>query len=157
VEDNMDMTELMFGDKSDKNCLIISPDETEEEAVEGKLFVISEKTMDSWLELFIDLAEELEEVKNRIKYFIPSLGFQLPSRILRSGRAMIVFWEDGTKTVVKRMEGEKDSNYAAFTAALAKKIYGSNSAVWSIVNDMVEYKQTKETENREQKKTKKKK
>lgn len=57
----------------------------------------------------------------------------LPKRILRTEGATIVFWEDGTKTVVKPMEGTQRSDYDAFTAALAKKIYGTNSAVCRIV------------------------
>lgn len=54
-------------------------------------------------------------------------------RILKSGNRMIVFWEDGTKTVVKRAEDEADNDYAAFTAALGVKLYGSNSALKRIV------------------------
>ena len=56
-----------------------------------------------------------------------------PTRIQKNGPATIVFWEDGTKTIVKRSEGEPDSDYAAFTAALGIKVYGSNSALKRIV------------------------
>lgn len=52
-----------------------------------------------------------------------------PSRILKSGNRTIVFWDDGTKTIVKRAEDEQDNDYAAFTAALGIKLYGSNSAL----------------------------
>lgn len=52
-----------------------------------------------------------------------------PSRILKSGNRTIVFWSDGTKTIVKRAEDEPDNDYAAFTAALGIKIFGSNSAL----------------------------
>ena len=61
-----------------------------------------------------------------------------PKRILRSGPATIVFWEDGTKTVVKCAAHENDNTYAAFTAALAIKIFGSNSAVKKIVKSKTE-------------------
>jgi hypothetical protein len=61
-----------------------------------------------------------------------------PKRILRSGPATIVFWEDGTKTVVKCAANENDNTYAAFTAALAIKIFGSNSAVKKIVKSKTE-------------------
>lgn len=54
-------------------------------------------------------------------------------RILKSGNRMIVFWKDGTKTIVKRAEDEADSDYAAFTAALGIKLYGSNSALKRII------------------------
>lgn len=49
----------------------------------------------------------------------------------------IVIWKDGTKTVVKPMEGTPESemsSYTAFTAALAKKLYGSNTQVNKVVS-----------------------
>lgn len=62
-----------------------------------------------------------------------TVGALIPKRILRSGPATIVFWPDGTKTVVKRAPDEEDNAYAAFTAALAIKIFGSNSKLKKIV------------------------
>ena len=61
-----------------------------------------------------------------------------PKRIMRSGRATIVFWEDGSKTVVKLQEGESDNSYLAFLAALGKKIYGSNSHIKHLIEDTTE-------------------
>ena len=58
----------------------------------------------------------------------------VPLRILKSGIATIVFWQDGTKTVVKRGSDETESDYAAFTAALGIKVFGSNSALKRIVS-----------------------
>lgn len=66
-----------------------------------------------------------------------------PKRILKHGRATIVFWADGTKTVVKRAEDEPESDYNAFLAALGKKIYGSNGALKRIVNGI----ETQEVKN----------
>ena len=48
-------------------------------------------------------------------------------RILYHNPATIVFWQDGTKTVVKCMDGEPFEKYAGFCAALAKKVFGSTS------------------------------
>ena len=62
----------------------------------------------------------------------------LPVKILKSGNATIVFWNDGEKTIVKRAEDEPDNEYAAFTAALAKKIYGSNNAIKKIIKTKTE-------------------
>ena len=62
----------------------------------------------------------------------------IPNRILRSGPATIVFWADGTKTVVKRAPDEEDNAYAAFTAALAIKIFGSNSKLKKMVKTLTE-------------------
>jgi len=56
-----------------------------------------------------------------------------PKRIIKNNNAMIVFWNDGTKTIVKRASDELDSDYAAFSAAVCIKLYGSNSALKRIV------------------------
>ena len=61
-----------------------------------------------------------------------------PKRILQSGNRTIVFWSDGTKTIVKRAEDEENNPYVAFTAALAIKTYGTNSKVKSIVDRKLE-------------------
>lgn len=53
----------------------------------------------------------------------------VPVRIIKQGPATIVFWNDETKTVVKRAKEEPDDDYNAFTAALTKKIYGSNNKI----------------------------
>ena len=70
-----------------------------------------------------------------------------PKRIIKSGDATIVFWKDGTKTIVKRSPDEAESDYAAFTAALGIKCFGSNSALKRIVES---------TEVQDKKKKKKK-
>lgn len=71
--------------------------------------------------------------------FMEAPNIPEPIRILRSGDAMIVFWDDGDKTVVKRAADEKDSDYVAFTAALGKKIYGSNSKLARMIKKLIEY------------------
>ena len=77
-----------------------------------------------------------------------------PKRILKNGRATIVMWADGTKTIVKRAEGEPDNDYTAFTAALAIKCYGSNSEVNRIVRKTERQKSKKEkAEEKKRKKT----
>lgn len=54
-------------------------------------------------------------------------------KILKNGDYMTVLWEDGTKTIVKRAPDEPESDYAAFTAALGIRTFGSNSALKRIV------------------------
>ena len=56
-------------------------------------------------------------------------------KIIRSGNRTIVFWNDGTKTIVKRSEDEEDNIYVAFTAALAIKQFGSNSHLKKIIQE----------------------
>ena len=62
-----------------------------------------------------------------------SKQYYKPARIIYNSPATIVFLSDGTKTVVKKRKGEKFNEYNAFCAALAKKVFESNSAVNKIV------------------------
>lgn len=75
---------------------------------------------------------EIEITKIKVKYTqkkpIPTV-----KRILKNGDYMTVLWEDGDKTIVKRADDEAESDYAAFTAALGIKCYGSNSALKRLV------------------------
>ena len=64
----------------------------------------------------------------------------IPKKIIYNGPATIVFWDDGTKTIVKRSKKEKDNKYNAFCAALAKKVYGNNSKVNRYVQSGIEEK-----------------
>ena len=76
-----------------------------------------------------------------------------PKNIFKNGLYTTVLWADGTKTIVKRGEDEPDDEYSAFTAALARKIYGTNSAVKRIVRmtkvQSKKYKEPKEKHEKE--------
>lgn len=72
-----------------------------------------------------------------------------PQRILRHGIATIVFWQDGTKTVVKRHADEPDNECTAFCAALAIKVFGSNSQIKSVLRHKTETVEAKEKKTRE--------
>ena len=50
-----------------------------------------------------------------------------PKRIIKNGIATIVFWNDGTKTIVKCAADDEPDDYMAFCAAYCKKVFGSNS------------------------------
>lgn len=60
-------------------------------------------------------------------------------------KTVVVIWSDGDKTIVRRSDNDPDDIYMAFTAALAKKIFGSNSAVKRVI-------QAKTNEHRPKKK-----
>lgn len=69
------------------------------------------------------------------------LTHTLIKRIIQNGPATIVFWEDGTKTVVKRSKNDPESDvYSAVAYALAKKRYGSNSQFKKRVGKCLEVK-----------------
>ena len=73
-----------------------------------------------------ELVNHAFRYSSEISFGIP---MPVPEKIFRCGDVTTVIWKDGTKTIVKLMPGEDDSDYGAFTAALAKKIYGNNSKV----------------------------
>ena len=56
------------------------------------------------------------------------------SRIIFSNPATVVFWGDGTKTIVKAREEDEYSPYYGFLAALGKKVYGSNARIQSMID-----------------------
>ncbi len=56
-----------------------------------------------------------------------------PSRIVKSGPCTIVFWKDGSKTVVRCPVDTVPNDYEAFTAALAIKVFGTNSQVKKLI------------------------
>lgn len=55
-------------------------------------------------------------------------------KIMHNGPATIVFWKDNTKTVVRLKEGDRYDPYAAFTAAVAKRLYGKTMKISEIVD-----------------------
>lgn len=56
-------------------------------------------------------------------------------RIIFNPPATIVFWDDGTKTVVKCMEDQPYEKYAGFAMACMKKMFGSTSRAKAIMNE----------------------
>lgn len=58
-----------------------------------------------------------------------------PVKIRKDGPVTVVFWQDGTATSVRCGAGEQYDDYVAFCAALAKKLFLSNSAIKRILRD----------------------
>ena len=71
----------------------------------------------------IEITKEMKNMK-----YVVALEL-MPKKIIFSGPKCIVLWLDGTKTIVSCSENDKWDEYAAYCAALAKKIYGTTSAV----------------------------
>lgn len=69
-----------------------------------------------------------------------------PKKVIFNGPATIVFWRDGTKTVVKLSKNDKANPYNGFCAALAKKIFENNSKIQKIVKN-AEYQVPKKCED----------
>lgn len=58
-------------------------------------------------------------------------------RVIFNGPATIVFWLDGTKTVVKCAEGETNDKKASILWAYAKKICGTSSHMNKVLDKLV--------------------
>lgn len=59
-------------------------------------------------------------------------------RVIFNGPATIVFWTDGTKTVVKCAEGETYDKKTSILWAYAKKICGTSSRMNKVLDKLVE-------------------
>ena len=57
-----------------------------------------------------------------------------PKKIIRSGDVTVVIRNDNSKTIVRRDPDDEDNLHAAFCAAVAKKVYGSNSQIKKILD-----------------------
>lgn len=58
----------------------------------------------------------------------------MPKEIIYNDAATIVYWTDGTKTVVKCNENDVYSEYSGFVAAVAKKMYGGANAINRLID-----------------------
>lgn len=58
-----------------------------------------------------------------------------PKRIIHSKNVTVVFWNDGTKTLVRCAKDETPDNYTAFCAAYCKKVFGNNSHLKRVIKD----------------------
>lgn len=56
-----------------------------------------------------------------------------PKEIIYNDAATIVYWTDGTKTVVKCNKNDEYSEYFGFVAAVAKKMYGGTGPINQII------------------------
>lgn len=84
--------------------------------------------------LMKDTANAIDTVFDLIKEQLTEYAQEnCVKKIIRNGPATIVFWDDGTKTIVKRAKGTKDDIYMAFCSAFAKKMLGSNSRIQRII------------------------
>lgn len=68
------------------------------------------------------------------------------SKIIFNPPATIVFWEDGTKTVVKCAAEDEFSEYYGFLAALGKKVYENNNQIKKLIDKKAEWYENKKDE-----------
>lgn len=102
---------------------------------------------EDWAALMAYVREDTKSTALAYKQFKELMGMKMsitPKKIIFSGPKCIVLWEDGTKTIVSLSEKDDWNEYDAFCAALAKKIFGTTSAVHRIVDKKSNAKEFKE-------------
>lgn len=67
---------------------------------------------------------------------VDAVGALKPKRIIYSGPKTIVFWPDGTKTMVSLMEGQEHDDYTAYCAAVVKKMFGATHKAKKFINSV---------------------
>lgn len=77
--------------------------------------------------------EKIVKEKEETSMAIPTNAL-VPVKIIYNYPATIVFWKDGTKTVVQCSENDLFDEQAGFKAALAKKLYGHNHFIQKMVD-----------------------
>lgn len=73
----------------------------------------------------------------KMNYYL-SIKKYIIKKIIVNKNAVIVFFEDGQKTVVKKMDSDADDIYSAVAQAVMKKMYGSTNAFHKIVDTQTE-------------------
>lgn len=96
-----------------------------------------------------DLSYSFEQVRNNLYSALQRILIYEPLKIIQNGPAFIVIWSDGTKTVLKKKDGDQDDIYAAFGQALMIKVFGSNSHAHDIVDKKFIKEEKKEKKNHE--------
>lgn len=87
------------------------------------------------IDAFVNSLKTMDSIREAIKMTNPDPEPSLVEKVIVNGYKTIVFWNDGTKTIVSCREGEEFDIYTAFCAALAKKMFGSTSRVKAILED----------------------
>lgn len=76
---------------------------------------------------------EYEEGQITVDDVMPNI-----ERVIFNNPATIVYWDDGTKTVVKCQDGDTYSQETGLAMAIAKKVFGNNSSYNEVFKQWVE-------------------
>lgn len=81
-----------------------------------------------------DIAKKIKKIEETFGFVKEVNKMIKPTKIIYSGRKTIVFWNDGTKTMVTRNPEDQFDAYTAFCAALAKKMFNTTSSAKRMVD-----------------------
>ena len=109
-------------------CIIIS-------AAISRVFLKSEEKDLEFENRFDDLYKRIKELhelsdKNNTEYKIKKVIFNKP--------ATIIFWEDGTKTIVTCQKGDKYDKEKGLVMAIVKHFYGNKSKYNDIIKKFID-------------------
>lgn len=105
--------------------------------------------MDEYLKkLFLNMSVRPNEISPRQDVSV--FAAITPVKIVFNNPATVVFWKDGTKTVVKRQKGTPFNKYYGYLAALGKKLHGSTIKVERMIEQIgIEEKPAKKVRKKE--------
>lgn len=105
---------------------------------------IMQSLLDTWMPSNDTKTNIPDLPKEKEKEDMQRVTIPMPVKMLRNGRATVVFFADDTKVVVKLPEGEADNEYSAFCAAITKKMFGTNTRIKRKMEDIREVTPTAE-------------
>lgn len=78
------------------------------------------------------------DINAKLNLPVSFMPIPMITKIVFNNPATIVFWADGTKTVVKCMEGQEFNEYYGVACAIMKRYFGNNSKASSFVEKFKE-------------------
>ncbi len=78
------------------------------------------------------------EINAKLNLPVSFMPIPMITKIVFNNPATIVFWADGTKTVVKCMEGQEFNEYYGVACAIMKRFFGNNSKASAFVEKFKE-------------------
>lgn len=78
------------------------------------------------------------DINAKLNLPVSFMPIPMITKIIFNNPATIVFWEDGTKTVVKCMEGQEFNEYYGVACAVMKRYFGNNSKASAFVEKFKE-------------------
>lgn len=80
------------------------------------------------------LCDAFYEVAKVVKASFENMQIE---RVIFNAPATVVYWKDGTKTVVKCQDGDKYSKETGLAMAIVKKVYGNSGAYNDIMKTWI--------------------
>lgn len=81
------------------------------------------------------------DINAKLNLPVSFMPIPMITKIIFNNPATIVFWADGTKTVVKCMEGQEFNEYYGVACAIMKRFFGNNSKASAFVEKFKEEKE----------------